>query len=69
MIEGIETNQRIRQAFNETTVPKWKIADRLGINCSTLSVWLRHEMPEEKQEKILQLIREESARMRKEDPA
>lgn len=60
-------NQRIRKAFDETGLPKWKIADRLGIHYSTLCVWMRHEMPEEKQEKILRLIREESEQMRKEE--
>ena len=64
MSEEVKANQRIRKAFDETGLPKWKIADRLGIHYSTLSVWMRHEMPEEKQEKILQMIKEESARMR-----
>lgn len=64
MIEEVKANQRIRQAMKDTGMYYWKLADLLGITNWTLSVWMRHEMPEEKQEKILQMIKEESARMR-----
>lgn len=41
----------------------WVLADRLGVTPWTLTVWMRHEMPEEKQERILQLIKEEAERI------
>lgn len=37
-------------------VPQWKIADALGVSEPTLTRWLRHELPEEKQKQILEAI-------------
>ena len=64
MEETTKANQKIRKAVKDSGVYYWQIAERLGITCWTLSVWMRHEMPEAKQERILQLIREESEQMR-----
>lgn len=64
MEETTKANQKIRKAVKDSGVYYWQIAERLGITCWTLSVWMRHEMPEAKQERILQLIREESEQLR-----
>ena len=58
-----EPNQKIREAMKKSGLRYWQLADLIGISTGTLSVWLRHEMPEEKQERILQLIKEEAERM------
>lgn len=63
-MKEIKANQKIREAMKESGFLYWKLADLIGINTSTLSVWLRHEMPEEKQQHILQLIRAESERLK-----
>lgn len=65
MIDETRANQRIRKALEDSGMYHWKLAEMLGVTSWTLSVWLRHEMPKEKQERILQLIREESDRTRK----
>lgn len=66
-MEEEKSNQRIRNAMADSGMYYWELADRLGVTPWTLTVWMRHEMPEEKQERILQLIREESEQMRKEE--
>lgn len=52
MPQSLNNNKIIRDALKDTGMYKWELADLLGIHCSTLSVWLRHEMPEEKQREI-----------------
>ena len=51
-------NKIIRNALEETGVFYYELADILGKSPSTISVWLRHEMPEEEQMRIAELIRE-----------
>jgi hypothetical protein len=51
-------NKRIREAVNEAGLRLWNLADMLKINPTTLSVMLRHELPEEEQDRILKLIEE-----------
>ena len=62
MAQASKANQRIREAMNESGFPYWVLADLLKVYRCTLSEWMRHEMPEDKQEKILNLIREEADR-------
>ncbi len=52
-------NKRIRTALAVHGVPQWRLAQLLEISEFTLSRKLREELPEEEQEKILALIREE----------
>jgi len=59
-------NKKIRDAVKETGVPYWKVADLLKVHRCTLSEWMHHEMPEEKQDHILKLIREEAKKIREE---
>lgn len=56
-------NIRIREAMTESGLRYWQLADLIGIGNSTLTIWMRHEMPEEKQEMIIQLIKAESERL------
>ena len=51
-------NSRVRVAAMETGVKLWQVAERLGINDGNLSRKLRRELPEEEQEKLLEIIRE-----------
>ena len=49
-------NQKVRDKARIADVPLWMIADRFGITNSTFSVWLRHELPKEKQKMALDYI-------------
>lgn len=51
-------NKEIRRTARANGVPLWKIADKLGISEPTMSRKLRHELPEEQKEKILNIINE-----------
>lgn len=42
----------------EAGVKLWQVAERLGINDGNLSRKLRRELPEEEQDKILEIIQE-----------
>ena len=60
-----EANKKIREAMDQAGFPYWVLADLLKVHRCTLSVWLRHELPEEKQEEILELIKNEKKAERK----
>lgn len=49
-------NLDIREALKNANMCHWVLADELGINCSTLSCWLRHELPTGKKEEIMKII-------------
>ena len=51
-----QANKRIRDAFQETKVPFWRVADVLGKSDRTFSRMLRHELPEEQQDEIIDII-------------
>ena len=50
------TNEKIRDAMRIANVKQWQVADALGVHEATFCVWLRHELPTEKQEAILAAI-------------
>lgn len=50
-------NQKIRDAMRIADVKQWQVADALNVHEKTLSVWLRHELPKEKQAEILAAIK------------
>lgn len=54
-------NIDIRRAAAGAGVKLWQIADKLGMVDSTLSRKLRHELPAEEKEKIMDIIRELAA--------
>ena len=51
-------NQKIRIAILESGVKHWEVALKLGIAEASFSRKLRHELPEDEQEKILEVIAE-----------
>ena len=56
MYRIVETNPRVRRAKRIAGLTNWQVADLLGIHENTFLVWMRHEMPEEKQNKIIAAI-------------
>lgn len=62
MVQVDKANRKIREAMNESGLPYWVLADLLKVHRCTLSEWMRHEMPEDKQTVILKLIEEEAKR-------
>lgn len=51
-------NIDIREAIQDAGFNHWMIAERMGVNDTTFSRWLRQEMPPEKKQKVLQAIEE-----------
>lgn len=49
-------NEKLRKIINDSGVRQWQIADELGIHEKTLTVWLRHELPEDKKQMILDAV-------------
>lgn len=63
-MEEVKANQRIREAVKESGMYYWQLADLMRISSWTLSVKLRHELPQKEQNRIVQLIRENSNKER-----
>jgi predicted XRE-type DNA-binding protein len=51
-------NLQIREAAAQARIKFWEIAAALGVNDSTLSRWLRVELSDDEQERILTIIRD-----------
>lgn len=51
-------NQDINELIKSHCLRKWKVADLAKIADTTFSRWLRHEMPADKKQMILQAIGE-----------
>lgn len=49
-------NQEIRRAIFESDLKKYQIAEKIGINWSTLSRWLQTEMTPERKALVLDAI-------------
>ena len=49
-------NDRIRKALKEKGLYFWNLADILGVSEPTITRWMRHEMPEDKQDQIIDAI-------------
>lgn len=52
----MKANMKIREKARNSGVRLWKIADALGMQESLFSKKLRKELPEDEQEKILNII-------------
>ena len=50
------TNMEIRQKALAFGIRLWQIAEALGVSDFALSRMLRHELPDEEKEKILEII-------------
>ena len=51
-----QANLRIRQAAAERGIRLWMVAEQIKMKDSNFSRKLRHELPEEEQERILAII-------------
>ena len=51
-------NTKIRDAAKANGVKLWMVADRIGVQDTTFSRMLRHELPKQKQAEILKAISE-----------
>ena len=49
-------NLDIREALINANMCHWVLADELGIDASTLTCWLRHELPTGKKKEIMKII-------------
>lgn len=58
-------NEKIRKALTAAGMKQWQLADLLGISEPTLTRWLRHELPQEKQAEIVAVIKGEGKNERK----
>lgn len=52
----MKSNMVIRSASKSAGVRLWQIAEALGIQETALSWKLRHELPEEEKQRILEII-------------
>ncbi len=52
------TNAQIRGAVKAAGLCLWQVAERYGISDGNFSRKLRRELPQQEQEKILEIIRE-----------
>lgn len=50
-------NKVIRKVLKDSGMKQWELAEKLGISEFTLSRKLRNELPQEEQERLLNLIR------------
>lgn len=52
----LKTNEKIRTALKERKMHQWELAERLGVSEPTLTRWMRHELSEEEQDRIVSVI-------------
>ena len=57
----MDRNEKIREALKNNRIPLWQLADLLGVSESTVTRMMRHELPEEKREEILTIIRRKNS--------
>ena len=50
-------NADIRQAAQKAGVYLWRIADELGVTDKTLTIWMRHELPDNSKARIFSIIK------------
>ena len=50
------TNEDIRQAAKAAQVKLWQIAEAVGVNDGNFSRKLRHELPDDEKQRILEII-------------
>lgn len=49
-------NKPIKDALEHQGIKQWQLADALGVNETTLCKRLRHELPDEERDRILEII-------------
>lgn len=50
------SNAEIKRTAKERGIPLWKIAEKMGIGDYTLSRKMRHELPQEEQDQIIEIM-------------
>lgn len=55
-------NEKIRKELKQNGVFLWQVAKALGVSEFTLVRWMREELPENKQEEILNIIKQEGTK-------
>lgn len=53
-----QKNIKIRKALKEHDIPQWMLAEHLGVSEFTLIRKMRHELPENEQQKMISIIEE-----------
>lgn len=48
----INNNEKVKQLFRIHDLKQWQVAQEIGITSYTLSVWLRHELSDERLQQI-----------------
>lgn len=62
-----DCNMEIREAIRRSRIKQYEIANKIGVNKSTLNVWLHvKELPPERKEQILRAIDEIKAELEEE---
>ena len=51
-----KANVEVRRAAKDANLYLWQIAEKLGIGTSTMTIWLRTPLPEEKKARIMSAI-------------
>ncbi len=54
-------NHIVREAMNNAQMYQWELAELIGVSEPTLIRWMRREMPIERQEELVELIRRSKA--------
>ena len=55
----VERNMEVRETIRRSRIKQYEIANKIGVNKSTLNVWLHvKELSPERKEQILQAIEE-----------
>lgn len=54
----MKANQEIRNLISSNRLRNWEVADAIGIADTTLSVWLRKELTDDRKERTLKAIDE-----------
>lgn len=49
-------NEKIRKAVKDNGMYIWQLSEVLDVSEATITRWMRHEMPDEKQTKIIEKI-------------
>ena len=49
-------NEDIRKMIDDANAKYWEVAETIGIAEGTLSVWLRHELSEDRRKRVMDAI-------------
>lgn len=53
----MKANRKIRDAIYDKRLRNWEVADALKISEATFVRWMRHELPEDRQDQIVEVIK------------